>query len=136
MKAVQGVEALHAHAKSTTRFERRGTTAAMHESSVLRHSVLDVGFDEYNRPLVTLAAADSEALRHEVLLESLRPTVIGFCITCFEAQLQVGACAARKARSCGPMVAYLSQLNRDRKLRSRLFGELERVRQLETLLVS
>ncbi len=98
--------------------------------------MLDVGFDTYGRPLVTLVGADPEYPRHEVLLESLRPTVEGFCITCFEARLSERTCAARKARSCDPMVAYLSRINRERTLRNHLLAELERVQQLETLLVS
>ena len=77
--------------------------------------VLDLGFDDYGRPVITVA---------------------GFCITCFNDHFDDRHCAARKARACPRMVDYLSSLNRDRPLRRRLFAEFERIAGLETLLVS
>ena len=99
-----------------------------------RSSVVDIGFDEYTRPRVTLRSGSGPDDTHAVILESIRPTVTGFCVTCFERRLRDSSCAARKARSCDVMVAYLSHINRDRSMRVELERELGRVRDLERVL--
>lgn len=104
--------------------------------SVIGQSVLDIGFDAFGRPLVVLACRDHGAPAHNVLLESLRPVVMGFCLTCFEGHMGAEHRAARKARCCDLMVGYLSAVNRDRAMRNRLEQELQRVHDLEDLLVS
>lgn len=96
--------------------------------------VLDLGFDDYGRPIIVLAGPGGTT--HAIMLESLEPTVAGFCMTCFDEHRDQRHCAARKARACARMVDYLSTLNRDRQLRRRLFAEFERLAGLQTLLVS
>ena len=73
-----------------------------------------VHLDAGNRPSVVLAAA-FDAPDHHILLEELRPVVRGFCTTCFQ-DWEGNSAAARKARACAVMVAYLGWVNRDRRM--------------------
>jgi hypothetical protein len=104
------------------------------------HRVVDVALDVYGRPMVLLddatSARASRRPPHAVLLESIRPTVTGFCTTCFERHLDRGDHAARRARSCSPMVTYLCLVNRDRSLRRQLISEIRRLEDLDRLVVS
>jgi hypothetical protein len=65
-----------------------------------------------------------DAPNHRVILESVEPIVRGFCETCFEEWFDTPA-AGRKARACEVMVRFLADLNRDRKARTELIGEVE-----------
>ncbi|MDH3498785.1 MAG: hypothetical protein OEM97_01565 [Acidimicrobiia bacterium] len=115
---------------------RDGPPRTARRDSVIGQSVFDIGFDGFGRPLVMLTSRHQVTPVHTVLLESLRPVVVGFCRTCFEGHMGAEHRASRKARSCDLMVAYLSAVNRDRAMRTRLEDELQRVHDLEDLLVS
>ena len=80
--------------------------------------------DRSNRPRVTLSV---NGVEHDVVLVEVEPTVSGWCATC-TGQFSDPRVAHRKARSCEPMVLYLSEINRSRRLRLALISELREQR--------
>ena len=80
--------------------------------------------DRSDRPRVTLAA---NGMEHDVVFVQVEPTVFGWCATC-AGQFSDPRVADRKAGSCELMVQYLSEINRSRRLRLALIGEIQELR--------
>lgn len=82
-----------------------------------------VHLDAQHRAHVYLEAG-SGGPDHDVLIESMRPIVEGFCLTCFD-DWRATAVASRKARACQVMAGYLGTVNRDRRLAADLRAHVE-----------
>lgn len=81
--------------------------------------------DDAGRPHLYLDAGET-GVTHEVVLERMRPVVEGFCVTCHAGHADPRR-AVRRARSCSAAVAYLSLVNRDRRLRTELAQRAEQL---------
>ena len=72
-----------------------------------------VFLDDRRRPVLLLTTIDGSD--HHVILESVGPTVRGLCTTCFHKWRDTST-PARKARACYVLVAYLGEVNRNKRV--------------------
>ena len=84
-----------------------------------------VSLDDRRRPVLALTTIDGSD--HHVILESVRPTVRGLCTTCFH-KWRDASSPARKARACSVLVAYLGEVNRNRRMAQGLRRQVDVLR--------
>ena len=85
-----------------------------------------VTLDDRLRPRLCLAQSP-DGPDHRIIIEAVRPTVRGICASCYD-DWRGSQIAERKARSCSLMVAYLSEVNRDRRMAAELQHAVDELR--------